>query len=473
MSHKRPQLLIIVLFENLDDQPPYYMKMWTPPATGLLVAALTPPVIDVEVLHEMVRPIDWSTEADYVALSFWDFQSRHAFRVARRFRDMGKVVIAGGRYPTSHPDECQPHFDAVVVGCAHTVWPGVVEDLVAGRLKQRYTEAPDASMAGIPPPRYDRAERGFFFPAATEASRGCRYACSFCQLTVDEERFRRLRLRPVGDVVADLAAAERLSFFARRVVNIVDNNLASVPQYGAELLDRIAERKFWGVLAQFSVDSLRDDQFVDRLEKARCAMVFIGLESMVPESLASVNKHQNKVEEYTALLRKLKRKGIVSFCGVVLGFDGDTAEYYDQLVAKLDEVGIDVLMLSIVAPIPGSDWERELKEQGRLLDTDIAKYDGCHVIVRPRLVAPEKVLETYGRVLASFYSWPSILKRYLRYLRGRPWLGLLPGSLRATVIGSAVFWHLSLLYRRHTRVRIVPLLRQQMQPVGGASGGRA
>jgi len=47
------------------------------------------------VLHEMVRPVDYNTEADCIALSFMDYCAPHAFEVARRFRALGKTVIAG------------------------------------------------------------------------------------------------------------------------------------------------------------------------------------------------------------------------------------------------------------------------------------------------------------------------------------------------------------------------------------------
>jgi len=467
-KHRRPKLLIIVMFQNLADEPPYYMKMWVPPATGPLIAALTPPSIDVEVLHEMVRPIDWSTDAEYVGLSFWNFHAPHAFEVARRFRQMGKIVIAGGRYPTSNPDECQAHFDSVVVGSALTVWPQAVDDLLAGRLQPRYTEPLDGPPRTIPPPRYELAERRFPFPVSTEASGGCRYACRFCQLTVDDERFRRINLRPIDDVITDLTATRCLPFYSRRLANLVDNNLASVPSYAKALLRRIAALKLWGLLTQFSIDALHDDEFVEALVQSRCVMAFVGLESMLPESLDSINKHQNKQEEYAALLGKLKQNGIVSFCGLILGLDGDTTEYYRQILDRIDEAGPDVLMLSIVAPIQGTDWAAELRRDNRILDDDVSHYDGDHIIVRPLLVTPGEVLDTYGRVLRSFYSWMAIGRRYLRFLRARPLLGLAPKAIARTVIGTLVFWHLTLLYRHHARARVRRIVERGVIATAGA-----
>ena len=135
---RKPKLQIIVLFQNLGDDHTYYAHSPAPPLSGALVAALTPPVVDVELLHEMVRPIDYNTDADFIALSFMDFCAPHAFAVSEKFRKRGKVVVAGGRYPTTFPDDAAPHFDAIVIGEAEGVWPRVIRDAQQDRLLRIY-----------------------------------------------------------------------------------------------------------------------------------------------------------------------------------------------------------------------------------------------------------------------------------------------------------------------------------------------
>ena len=96
----KPKLQIIVLFQNLGEGQPYFARSPAPPLSGILVAGLTPPLVEVDVLHEMVRPIDYDTDADFIALSFMDFCAPHAFEVAEKFRRRGEIVIAGGRSPS-------------------------------------------------------------------------------------------------------------------------------------------------------------------------------------------------------------------------------------------------------------------------------------------------------------------------------------------------------------------------------------
>jgi len=118
----KPKLQIIVLFQNLGDSESYFARSPAPPLAGALVAGLTPDIVEVELLHEMVRPIDYETDADFIALGFMDYCAPHAYEVARRFKKLGKTVVAGGKYPSTFPEEVIPHMDSVIVGEAEKVW---------------------------------------------------------------------------------------------------------------------------------------------------------------------------------------------------------------------------------------------------------------------------------------------------------------------------------------------------------------
>ena len=97
----QPKVQIIVLFQNLGEDKPYFAQSPAPPLSGALVAGLTPPIVEVDLLHEMVRPIDYDTDADFIALSFMDYCAPHAYEVARKFQKRGKIVVAGGRYAST------------------------------------------------------------------------------------------------------------------------------------------------------------------------------------------------------------------------------------------------------------------------------------------------------------------------------------------------------------------------------------
>jgi radical SAM superfamily enzyme YgiQ (UPF0313 family) len=454
---RKPKLQIIVLFQNLGEEKPYYARSPSPPLSGALLAGLTPPSVEVELLHEMVRPIDYDTDADIIALSFMDYGAPHAFRVARAFRRRGKTVVAGGRYPSTFPDAVAPHVDAVVVGEAERVWPQVVDDLVRGALRPRYDAELAPPLENIPPPRYDLVEPEFSVPVVTEATRGCPFRCTYCQLTIRPARFRT---RPIADVIRDLRATEKLPRRKRKIAMLYDNNLGGDMAYAKELLREIAKLKLWALGVQFSVNCLDDEEFVDLLAAANCRMAFLGMESLNQPSLAAVDKRHNRVARYKEQFTDLRRRGILVFAGTMLALDEDTAAYYERLPAMLEDVDPAAIFLSMAIPIPGTPFHAQAEREGRIIDHDLAHYDGDHLVLRPARVEPVAVLEAAARVKRSFYGWGSIARRWGRLMRdvlrgSRPWSRLLPAALL-----SVILWQLSVFQRRHARDRVYPLLAE-------------
>ena len=447
----KPKLLIIVLFQNLGEDHAYYAKSPAPPLSGSLLAGLTPPVVEIELLHEMIRPIDYKTDADFIALSFMDFCSPHAIEVSRKFRSLGKKVVAGGRYASTFPEKLKGHMDSVVVGEAERIWPQVVEDLVKGRLKKIY-QAPFApSLEDIPPPRYDLVESQFTVPVVTEATRGCKYRCSFCQLTIRQEPFR---VRPVKDVINDLKATDNLPYHKRKMAMLLDNNLGSDIGYAKELLKEIAKIKLWSLGVQFSFDCLHDDEYIELLQKANCGMAFIGLESLNEPSLAGIHKKHNKVEEYKELFYKLRKNGILTFTGMMLALDEDTKDYYESLPRKLDEIDPSSILLSLSIPIPGTPYHQKVLEERRITDDDLSHYEGDHLVVKPLGVQPDDVYTAFKKINQYFYSWKSIIKRWWRFITTASFKNNAFVRIFKGILLSVIFLKLSIFQRHHARRKV-------------------
>lgn len=451
-----PKLQIIVLFQNLGEDRAYFARSPAPPLSGILLAGLTPDIVEVEVLHEMVRPIDYGTDADFIALSFMDFCAPHAYDVAARFRALGKIVIAGGKYPSTFPDQVAPHVDCVVVGEAETVWPGVVRDLVAGRLKPRYAAALAPPLIDIPPPRYDLVEPCYSVPVVTEATRGCPFRCTYCQLSVQPAPFRT---RPIDDVLRDLTSTQGLSLPRRKVAMLYDNNFGGDMAYAKQLLREIARLDLWGVGFQFSFNCLRDDEFLDLLTDAHCVMAFIGMESLHQPSLQAVRKGQNRVAEYQEQFARLRERGILTFTGFMLALDEDTPDYYASVPDRLEEIDPSAILISLSIPIPGTPFHAELEREKRIFDQDLSHYEGDHLVFRPKEVSAEQVFSALRTINRRFYSRGAILRRWARfeaaYLSknsrdGRPFaVRLVRSALLATI-----YFKLSLFQRHHALEKV-------------------
>src|SRR6476620_256110 len=111
---------------------------FVPPITGIHLAALTPPHYQVRVIHQQVQPVDFDTDADLIALTFFTGFASEAYRLAYECRKRGKPVVAGGPHVTFNADEALEHVDSVVLGEAESVWTQLLDDAAWGQLRRQY-----------------------------------------------------------------------------------------------------------------------------------------------------------------------------------------------------------------------------------------------------------------------------------------------------------------------------------------------
>jgi len=448
---KKPKLLIIVLFQNLIDEKPYYALTPAPPLPGILLAGLTPPIVEIEVLHEMVSPINFESDADYIAISFMDYLAPHAIEVAERFHKRGKIVVGGGKFVSTFPERIEGYFDSLLIGEAQTIWSKMVEDLVENKLKKRYIAYPNSDLKNIPPPRYDLVESKFTVPIVTESSRGCTHSCTYCQLNIKPVPFR---VRPIEDVINDLKETQNIPWFKRKMAMIHDNHFGGNMENAKKLLKEIAKLKFWAIGVQYSIESLRDTEFIKLLSKANCRMSFIGMESLNEQSLRSVNKKQNKVEEYKMFFHKLKGNGILSFVGLMFALEEDTVEYYEKLPELLDEIEVDVILPSIAIPIFGTPLYNSVENENRIIDYDISHYEGDHVVFKHKHLSSDEIYSAYKRINAIFYSPGKILKRWFRIIGNQTVQESLPQFILKLLVITFVYFKLSVFQRHHAMKRV-------------------
>ncbi len=386
---------------------------FVPPITGIHLAALTPARHSVRVFHQQVDKIDFDTDADLIALSFFSGFAPEAYRLAAQFRARGKKVVAGGPHVTYAADEALQHVDSVVLGEAENVWAQMLDDAEAGRLQPRY-RASTPNLKDVPTPRYDLLPERFFIKRVVQATRGCPYRCSFCTVPTLNPGFR---MRPVADVIRDVRYDNFDHWWQRKVVWFWDDNLTIQRDYAHELLRALVpEKKWW--LTQASLDIAKDDALLAQMEASGCIGIFIGIETFGQESLKQANKRHNKIREYQASIRKLHERGIAVMAGFISGFDGDTPETIVQMAANLDEIGVDVPFLSVLTPFRGTPLYDQFASEGRMLpDRGWEFYNGYNVAFRPQRMTPDELLAAHRSLWREAFSPSRVSGRTLKAAR--------------------------------------------------------
>ena len=89
---------------------------------------------------ERLEAIPYDEPTGLVALTVETYNARRAYQIATGFRQRGVPVVMGGYHPTFMPEEAAQFADAVVIGDAEGLWPQIVRDVQAGKLKRIYRQ---------------------------------------------------------------------------------------------------------------------------------------------------------------------------------------------------------------------------------------------------------------------------------------------------------------------------------------------
>ncbi len=381
-------------------------SFWFPRLSLPVLAALTPPDVEVRLLDESIEKVDFDEEADLVGISVMTFLAPRAYEIAREFRSRGVKVVLGGIHPTAMPEEAKANADSVVVGEAEGLWERLIQDFKKGELKPFYRQTGLPSLENLPHPRRDLLKSDAYLTVnCLQASRGCPFGCEFCSVT----NFfgNTYRLRPIKDVVKELES------MPPGYTVFVDDNIAGNRKYSMELFEAIKPMGLnWG--GQSSLKLADDPELLEKAVGSGCTALFLGIESLSQENLKKVKKGFNRVEKYKESIKKFLDHGINVTAGIIFGFDGDDESVFERTVEFLEENRVTLSTPAILTPLPGTPFYRQMEKEGRIFDRNFEHYDGRHATFYPKLMSPETLQEGYYWVNHRLFSIPSIVKRVVR-----------------------------------------------------------
>jgi radical SAM superfamily enzyme YgiQ (UPF0313 family) len=375
------------------------------PLTLTTLAALVPPELDaeIELVDEGIADVETGRPADIVGMTVITGTAMRAYELAARFRARGVPVVLGGPHVTLAPEDARPHADAVVLGYAEDTWPELLRDFAAGRMRARYDQAPDLSLAGRPFPRRELLpSRSFVTDDVFEATRGCVHQCEFCVVptawgTVPYQK-------PVEEVVADIRQKG-----SRRLI-FVDLNLIADRAYAARLFEALIPLRveWYGLVTSLLAD---DRGLLELVARSGCRGLLIGLESIDAGNLAECKKAFNRPERFHSLVETLHRHRIALQGCFVFGLDHDTPDVFLKTARLAVEAKIDLPRFAVVTPFPGTPLFRRLEGEGRILTRNWELYDGQHVVFQPARMTVEELQRGIEEAWRHAYSLPSIARR--------------------------------------------------------------
>lgn len=350
--------------------------------------------------------------------------------LAQQFRAAGCTVLLGGFHVSGYlamlpqiPPDIQTLMDSgvsIVKGEVEETWADILKDAITGNLKPLYDFVDDKpDLYDKPVPLIDtRLLKRFMASnfATIDCGRGCPFNCSFC--TIINVQGRKMRVRSAQCIATAIRknwARNKVDFYFFTDDNFA-RNLHWEKIFDALIALREKEKILVKFMMQVDVLSYKIKNFVEKARRAGCTQVFIGMESINPESLKDAAKAQNKSADYVNLIRSYHDAEIATHVGYILGFPHDSRESIRQDLDRLmHEIQVEQASFFILTPLPGSRDHLEMAQRGEYMAADYNQYDSIHETMRyPNFPEPGSLRGMYFEAWETFYSFENMKQILLR-----------------------------------------------------------
>jgi radical SAM PhpK family P-methyltransferase len=161
-------------------------------------------------------------------------------------------------------------------------------------------------------------------------ARSCAFKCSFCRYP---STAGPLNLASIDVIERELSLLHQMG--AKNVVFIDDTFNVPLQRF-KDICRMIIKNKYDFNWFSFFRCSNSDDEAFDLMMESGCRGVFLGIESGDANILKLMNKAAN-VDRYQYGIEKLKKRGILTFASVIIGFPGETDESVHNTMKLLEE----------------------------------------------------------------------------------------------------------------------------------------
>jgi radical SAM superfamily enzyme YgiQ (UPF0313 family) len=386
------------------------------------VAGMTPREFPVELQDENVEPINYDTDAEIVAIGCWSPQYLRSKEIAGEFRRRGKMVVVGGPYPTLCPERfVDGTFDIVFDGETENTWPEFCQDLLKGAtLKPVYKQVGNIDMQKSPVPRFDLIRKGDYLYYFIQTTRGCPFACEFCDIIVTDGRVPRLKSIP--QVLKEI---ETVAALGGKYISFSDANLIGNQKYAEQLLEAVGEfgrKNNYPIQfsAEMTITVAERPRLLELLREANFTSIFVGIESPRIDSLMESKKRQNAHRPLLDSVRMIQSHNLLIVAGMIVGFDHDDHRIFEEQFDFLMEAGIPFTTCGVLTAIEKTPLHARLQKEGRLLPYDSATVLGhgaADLNFTPKLMTVEEVQRGYNWLIRSLYRYDNYGARVMQAMR--------------------------------------------------------
>ncbi|MEA3464593.1 MAG: radical SAM protein [Thermodesulfobacteriota bacterium] len=385
---------------------------------------------EVSILDLKAAPDDFSSviatsKPDLVAFTAMTCEANTVIRLAREVKqNTNAITVIGGIHASNDPQFFNHAvFDYIVIGLGQQSLAKLVAALESGHndqpitgvakstpgqnlnWTQRQFEAQNYTVA--PAPRYDltAAYRDSYFLPKLQVhmgyvvtAYGCPYRCAFCSIA--GQAGGQYLCQNNKNVIRDLQCLPDVPF-----IRLVDANTFGSIAHAQELCHAIEQA---GIKKQYLLDVRADTvvshpNVLEEWQRIGLRSVVIGFEEISDKRLSAMNK-QGSTQLNSEALTILNQLGISVVGDFIVDPDYDD-EDFDQLEEYITSHQINLPMLTIMTPLPGTPLYATMKNQISEFNLD---YYTLTNAVTPTRLSEKRFYTRYSDLMRSCHRHATI-----------------------------------------------------------------
>ncbi len=369
------------------------------------------------------KVIDYLQTCDLVAFSVLTYGANRAYALADLLRSVNPKIriLMGDVHPTIMPEHCLAHCDFVIRGegdesmldvlaCLNrepgarpfsqieglSYWEG--DQIRHNPNRARPTNVDvmtDLSLVEdfVTNEWYTMFKEGRRTLAVMQASRGCPVACKFCLgAAILGTGYRIGTIERVIESLHDI----RRRLGDNRTVFFIDNHLFIKPDWTKKLLRQIIKEKLnkfaYIAFGQYYIG--RDIEMLDLLREAGFIRIFVGFESINPNTLKEYNKKQSEAS-MRECIAGMHAHGVHVHGSFMLGGETDTPEVAEATIRFALDTNITTASFFGLTEYPFENHSfvptTNMLPRQRLLPDNLDFYNLNFVSIYPKMMPPSRL----------------------------------------------------------------------------------
>jgi radical SAM superfamily enzyme YgiQ (UPF0313 family) len=384
-------------------------------------------IVDMELDNRKFQDIINFYNPDLIGITLSATEHNQGLRLAKIAKKNNLPTVVGGYHPTSVPDLMlsHPQIDMVIRGegevtMKELIETGTFENVPGISYKKNGTIIHNEERTQIEnldtlpfPARYLRQYPYKSQDRVTDCdviimSRGCNGLCSFCCEPSMSQGC--LRSRSPENVIKEIL--EMAEYHKRKPVNVMfaDPNFMGNPKQVDRLCDLLMEHDLnMEFCALVRADAMATrPQIVKKMCQVGIRRFEMGIESPYSKDLKSTKKGITS-RVHGEAVRNIRENGGRAGGTFVIGLPDQTEEEIKTFPTYAKEIGLTGAAFGIATPFPGTDFYKEMDEQGLIFETNWDNFDEMHSVYTTKHLTKEKIEEMATYCMAKFWNMDTFI----------------------------------------------------------------